>query len=267
MFLTQYNNDILLKHILLDISMLDDVGLFLPGQMYDTIYTNNTKPLSIILLASIINTETYDLMCNPVENTTIYLYFDKFNTALFENLSKFPYIKILIKEDQELPNKHKYNKKQIIKIPYLYSEVLLDQVLINPQDYDNIHISCNISELNKIPEDLSALLYPNEPLINIKLFGNDSKGMQNPNNVGMVTDHTMINIIRSSNLYIDVNKLFLSYSLIMDIPTLSLISNNRIPKTKLERSSIEYVKKPSDLINLADIHKQSYKHFFKEKVL
>lgn len=266
MFLTQYNNDTILKHILLDLSMLEDIGIFLPGQMYDTIYSNNTEHLSIILLASIINTETYDLICNPVDNATIYVYFDKFNTALFENLSRFPYLKILVKEDQELP-KNKYNKKQIIKVPYLYSEILLNQILMDPYNYDNIHISCNISEINKIPEDLSNILYPNEPLINIKLFGNDSSSMNIPNNVGMVTDHSMINIIKSSSLYIDINKIFLAYSLIMDIPTLSLVANNRIPKTKLDRSSLEYVKRPSDIIDLADIHRQSYKYFFKEKVL
>jgi hypothetical protein len=248
--------------------MLDDVGLFIPGQMYDTIYSNNKQHLDIILLSSIINTETYDLMVNPVENTTLYMYFDNFNLSLFENVSKLPHVRILLKDDQDLPTiKKPLNKKQLIKIPYLYSETILNQSLSNSNRYENIDISASIANLDKIPASISDLLFPNEPLLNIKLFGNGREQMDTPNNVGLVTDGNMLDIIKSSNLYIDLNKIYLSYALLMDIPTLSVIENNKIAKTKLTRESLLSVKKPSEMINLADIHKQSYKYFFKEKVL
>lgn len=260
MFLIQPTNNVFTKHFTTDLATIDQpVGLPV-GKLFDNHHANKANISGYLFQASNINQEIIDFIQRFKNQTKIYLYFDKFNLQLLNDASTM--VKCIVKE--EAFDKISNNKsKNIIKAGIMYSEQILNSISLPQERVINEDIICDISDLEKLPEQLTKVLYPHTKL-KIKLFNNMNINV--PQNLGFVDDMALINMIDQCRLYIDTNNNYLLYAILLDKPTLSLTNNSLLKKCKeIDQSTLDNIEKTK--LELKDLIKYSYKNFINKYIL
>jgi hypothetical protein len=261
MFLLQSTNNIFTKHFIYDMSLIDQPVNIISGKLFDQ-YNMYKKDISGYLFqASNINKEIIDFIQKFNKNTKIYLYFDKFNLQLYNDASSM--IRCIIREDIAVSKQSQIKQKNTIKVNAMYSEQLINSIKLPENKIETEDIISDISDIEKLPEPLEAILYPNSKF-RLKLFNSYSINVSQ--NLGFIEDTDMIHLINQCKMYIDTNLNYLLYSIILDKPTIALENNSFLKKTKdITEENILSIDRSKLQIN--DIIKNSYKNFIQKHIL
>jgi hypothetical protein len=260
MFILQSLNAKFIKHLSYDLQQINETIVYTPHTLYDMAYRFHDQIKNIVFLSSQINAEVVDFIFNTDLKSKIVLYFDSFNALLLDDAVKNN-LKVLVHSNEDVSKHKKYPR--LIKLNHYYSQYLVNHIQDHVK-YDNMDIICDLNGLDSMPDDLSTILHPNTDL-NIKLFNNPN--ISHCQNLGMVDEVRFVSLIKSSNLYIDLNGLYLAYALYYGIPTLTTQINNFTKKQVISIDNIISTKNNSNKIDLNIIEKCSYKHLIENYIL
>lgn len=261
MFFIQPNNNIFTRHFIYDLSLIDQPIAIVPGKLFDNFHTHRQNISGYLFQASYITQEIIDFIQQFKNNTKIYLYFDQFNLQLYNDASSM--IRCIIRENIIHNKSISIKQKNTIKTSPMYSEQLIHTTNLPEIKSTTEDIIADISDIEKLPENLEAVLYPNTKLP-IKLFNNQN--INHVQNLGFMNDFQMLSMINQCKLYIDTNTNYLLYSLILHKPTLALETNSIIKKTKtITEETIKNMEQSK--LEQQDILKNSYKNFIQKHIL
>lgn len=253
-----------IQHLAYDIVAYGEVEQYSPSNLYDSYYKDSEeerKQHKYIFCSSSINSETIGFMQETGHPQNIFLYFDRMNKSLYNDASNRG-IKCLVnsKDCADIKNL----KPTTIKLDTYYSEYLLN-AYNKKQEIPDIHILTHLGGLEKLPNELNEILYPNTTL-NIKMF--DGMYIDHPQNLGFIDDIAFIELINNCEVFLALNNTFLAYSLILDKPVLAIESNNWIKKSQITKANLENPKDlPKPSLSIKDIKNNSYKNFIEKNLL
>jgi hypothetical protein len=249
------------QHIAYDLVAYGAVDNYIPGELFDKFYSDEeNENHKYIFCASTINSETIGFIRETPYPNNVFLYFDKLNKSLYKDASDRG-VKCLVGAKDFATIK---NPKSCIKLDHYYSEYLLN-ILDRKKTIPNIDIITSLYSLNKIPEEIESIIYPNSNL-NIKMF--DGYEINHPQNLGFLDDLSFIELINNCQLLIAINNIYLPYALLLQKQAIAMESNNWIKKTALTKEILEDRSKiPEPSLSIQDIRNNSYKNFIEKYIL